>query len=343
MATPPIKLENQTHELYLKNAVDPEMLHRITNVGDFSFTAQTNFLGGWSEEKERRVTLLLQRTIQDALEASGFHNLASLEARRFRDGIEFQYLDPDYQFSYSIDGRGRIALKRPRSSAVAFHEWYRNFMPSMTHIVQRTIDIIDEELTGLSDKETDRNSGKIRKRTSIIQAERASYAFNVAVQIDHSDASQQLPVLPNIQVLNQTLLSRVPSNTGRLSDPAVVEPDEFGRIDYSVSRWNHRKKVAEHYSVSAPSNNRWKLLLFTFGYVGETYIPSDGDREKFNHADFLTGETTAEAYLDFFRQRSVCGFIRDVLYGAEGDGVSVGRGTEPKPPVGYAFQTPASW
>ncbi|WP_415940090.1 hypothetical protein [Streptomyces sp. 039-1] len=337
-------IEQQTYKLYLESSADPDILSRITNVGDFSFTAQTNFLGGWSEEKERRVTLLLQRTIQDALEASGFHNLAALEARRFRDGIEFQYLDPDYQFSYAIDGRGRIALKRPASSAVAFHEWYRNFMPSLPHIAFKTIETIDDELTGLSADEAEQNPTRPGKRKRIIQAERASYTFNVALQIDLLNPDQNPLVLPNIEVLNATLVNRVPSATGRLSNPAKMDPGEFGRIDYNVSRWNREKKVSEHYSVSAPSNNRWKLLMFKFSYVGETYVPSDGDREKFEQNEFLAGETAAEAYLDFLRQRCLCGFVRDILYGTQEQPSQVDEEeVERSSPIAFTFHTPAFW
>jgi hypothetical protein len=333
-------LEHLTHKAYLAGAADRGILDHITHVGDFSYTAQTNFLGGWSDEKERRVTLLLQSTLQNGLEESGFHNLASLEAKRFRDGIEFQYLDPDYQFSYALDGRGRILLSRPRSSSAAFHEWYRRFMPSFTHIVLSTVQTIDNELTGLGPEETGGKSSPVKPREKVIQVERASYSFNVAVEIEDSPSGQDLPLLPNIQVLNQTLLSRVPSGTGSLSDPVTMGPEEFGRIDYSVSRWNHQKKVAEHYSVSAPSNNRWRLLLFKFGYVGETYIPSAGERQKFNQDDFLTGETAAEAYLEFFRQKCLCGFIRDVLYGDRGrQGLSIVKPLTP----GFQFVTPAAW
>jgi len=338
------RLDEQTYEIYADGALDTEFLYQVTHVGDFNYIAQTNFLGGWQEDKERRVTLMLQRTLQDALEASGFHNLASLETRRLNDGIEFRYLDPDYQFSYAIDGRGRIVLNRPHSSAIAFHEWYRRFMPSLTHVVFKTVETFDEELTGFSREETERQSNRLTPREPVIQVERASYGFNVAVEVSDGGLDGSATPLPNIQVLNKTLLGRVPSSSGALGEPDTMGPEEFGRIDYSVIRWNHKKKASEHYSVSAPSNNRWRLLLFKFGYVGETYIPSDGEREKFNQDNFLTGETTAEAYLNFFRQKCICGFIRDVLLGEAGrQGLVHVRPPRPRTDTDYRFQTPASW
>jgi hypothetical protein len=338
----PDELDEYTWEQYLSDASNRKILEHITHVGHFTFTAQTNFLGGWDEDKDRRVTLLIQRNLQDALEESGFHNLASLEAVRFRDGLEFRYQDPDYQFNFGVDGRGRIMLSRPSSTAEAFHDWYRRFMPSFTQVLLTTVRIIDEELTGLKPDDNAPTSNQSKARQEVIRVERASYAFKVAVQIDvdNTRPGPEQPLLPNIQVLNQTLLSRVPSAAGSLSDPSGMGPQEFGRIDYSVSRWNEARKVAEHYSVSAPSNNRWRLLLFTFGYVGETYIPSAGNRKKFDDKEFLTGKTAFEAYLDFFRQRCVCGFLRDVLYGDRlSQGLKVVRPQEP----GFDFVTPTTW
>ena len=71
-------------DAYADGADDPDLIRSVTHVGTFSFDAQTNFLAGWSEGKERRVVFLLQRTLQDALEESGFHNLALLRTRSGR-------------------------------------------------------------------------------------------------------------------------------------------------------------------------------------------------------------------------------------------------------------------
>lgn len=342
------KLGDLAYEDYLAGAEDPSFLRNIvTNMGDFSYTAQTNFVGGWTwpDDKERRVTLILQRALQDALEASGFHNLALLETRRLRDGVEFHYLDPDYQFTYSVDGRGRLKLTRLRSSAHFFHEWYRRFMPSFTHVLYKTVETIDEELTGLTREENDRQFSKVTPREPIIQVERASYVFNIAVSVSNGGEGLPETQLPNIQLLNRTLLNRVPSENGTLREPDGMRPDEFGRIDYNVARWNHQRKASEHYNVSAPSNNRWQLLVFQFGYVGETYVPSVGEREKFNQDSFLTGETTSEAYLDFLRQRCLCGFVRDVLFGGRGrSGLTLVQPRQGPDQGGFRYgTTPAAW
>jgi hypothetical protein len=321
---------------YANGGDDPELIRSVTHVGNFSYEAQTNFLGGWSEEKERRVVFLLQRTLQDALEGSGFHNLGLLETRRLRDGIEFEYRDLDYGFSFSLDGRGRINISRRRSSAENFHEWYRRFMPSLTHIVLRTIEVIDDELTGFDRDGSDRvfPTGKVI-RPPVIQVERAAYNFQVVVEIELKESSRGRS-LPNIQVLNRSLLSRVPSDAGALTDPLTVAPEEFGRIDYQVNRWSRLNQISENYRVAAPSHNRWKLLLFDFQYMGDTYVPSNGDRLPFNQKTFLTGAVTSDAYLVFFRQHCLSGFMKDVLFGDRG---RLGLDDELK----FVYSTPASW
>ena len=325
-------------DAYADGADDPDLIRSVTHVGAFSFDAQTNFLAGWSEEKERRVVFLLQRTLQDALEESGFHNLALLRTRRLREGIEFEYSDLDYGFTFSLDGQGRINISRRRSSAEGFHEWYRRFMPSLTHIVLRTVEVLDDELTGFDREEADRYfpTGKT-KRDPVIQVERASYNFQVVVEISLKD-SERRPSLPNIQVLNRSLLRRVPSDAGALTDPLTVAPEEFGRIDYQVNRWNQAHQIFENYRVAAPSHNRWQLLLFEFQYGGDTYVPSTGNRLPFNQKAFLTGAVTSDAYLVFFRQHCLSGFMKDVLHGDRG---SRGLGDDPLSRIVYT--TPASW
>lgn len=306
-----------SYDNYKKGSTYPDFVESITQIGEFSYHAQTNFLGGWSEEKERRVIFRLQRTLQEALRLSGFHNQAQLETRRFRDGIEFNYGDPDYTFTYAIDGRGRIALTRPPSSARSFHEWYIRLMPSLTTIILRTIEMIDEELTGFDREEVDFDHNPDKKRDRVIQVETASYNFSVAVELSSLDSDSEA-TFPNIQILNQSLLRQVPSETGSLIVPSKAMPEEFGKIDYQVNRWQQPGSILEVYKVSAPSNRTWRLLAFDFSYAGVTYVPTVGEREPFSQGNFVTNARTAEAYLEFFRQRCLCGFMKDVLIGKSG-------------------------
>ena len=310
-----------TYDDYKSGSAFPHFVDSVTQVGQFSYSAQTNFLGGWSDEKERRVIFRLQRTLQEALRLSGFHNQAQLETRRFRDGIEFHYGDPDYTFTYAIDGRGRIALTRPASSASSFHEWYIRLMPSLTTIILRTIEMIDEELTGFDREEVDFDHNPDKKRDRVIQVETASYNFSVAVELSNIGSDSEA-TFPNIQILNQSLLRQVPSETGSLTQPSEAMPEEFGKIEYQVNRWQQPSRILEVYRVSAPSNNTWRLLVFEFSYAGTTYVPTVGERQPFSQGDFVTNARTAEAYLEFFRQRCLCGFMKDVLIGK-------GSGQEP--------------
>jgi hypothetical protein len=121
----------------------------------------------------------------------------------------------------------------------------------------------------------------------------------------------------------------VPSEDGTLTDPLSVVPEEFGRATYQVNRWRDPNKVLEMYEVSGPSVNEWTMLFFQFAYVGDTYIPSSGEREPFSQKAFVTGVQTTEAYLDFFRQRSICGFMKGVLAGEDGGNQDIRFSTPP--------------
>ena len=325
-------LKEITYEEYLKGSADPYFLQKIDHVAQFSYVAETNFLGGWDDKAVRRVIFRLQRTMQDTLKLSGFHNQSELQTRRFSDGIEFQYGDPDFSFTYSIDGAGRLRLSRRASSAKRFHEWYRRFMPSLPSIVMESLDTIDEELTGFDKHdETKKDYDPNKKRPPVIQVERASYNFQVAVRTPAPETGGAGDSIPNIRVLNHSLLRRVPSEDGTLTDPLSVVPEEFGRATYQVNRWRDPNKVLEMYQVSGPSVNQWTMLLFDFAYVGDTYIPSTGERQPFSQKAFVTGAQTTEAYLDFFRQRSVCGFMKGVLLGEDSRVQDI------------SFSTPPSW
>jgi len=330
------------YEDYLDGATNPEFAQMVTHVGEFTFLAQTNFLGGWSEDKERRVVFLLQRTLQEAIDTAGFHNQAMLETRKFENGLEFNYGDSDYSFSYAIDGRGRIQLSRRTSSAKNFHEWYRRFMPSLPAIVLATVEMIDDELTGFEPEEPEREYNKYKRRPRVIQVERAQYKFSVAIELSEQakvKAKTNESSLPNIRILNESLLHRVPSRVGSLTDPLTLRPEEFSRIDYQVNRWDEPNQNLEVFKVSAPSNNMWRLLIFDFIYGGDTYIPANGERARFNQNEFLSVIRTESAYLEFFRQRCVCGFLMDVLN--RGDTTSTGSRRPSGPP--HPFSTNFSW
>jgi len=325
-------LKDMEYSEYLSGAENPDFLERIENVAGFSYEAETNFLGGWPDDqnKVRRVIFLLQRTVQEALRLSNFHNQSRLETRRFTDGIEFQYGDPDYGFTFSLDGRGILRITRRSSSARQFHEWYRRFMPSLPSIVMESIDAIDEELTGFNREEAIWDQNKDKNRPRVIQVERASYNFRVAIQTppENQDSGTSIP---NIRVLNHSLLRRVPSANGTLTDPLSVEPDEFGRATYQVTRWRDPGKKLEMYQVSGPSDSEWTMLFFDFSYVGDTYVPAKGKRLAFDQTRFVTGAETAEAYLGFFRERAVGGFMHGVLEKESGMGATMN------------FSTPPSW
>jgi hypothetical protein len=325
------KLYDTSYETFIEEARRPALVAAIDYSAGFSFGVQTNFLGGWAEDKARRLIFRLQRSLHEALSLSGFHNQTSLETRRFEDGLEFRFSDPDYEFTMSVDGRGRINLLRAGSSSKRFHEWYRRLMPSLPSIVQRTVAALDEEMTGVGRDEFDDDANESKWRAPAIQVEKASFTFTVVVQVSPEGAGDAVSAAatPNIAILNRTLLRQVPSSTGELVDPLEVEPNEFGRVTYQVNRWRDPDKILETYLVSGPSNNGWTTLVFDFGFTGDTYVPSVGERQPFAQKTFITGARMAEAYLDFYRDRALSGFMHGVLLGADEEGAAGLGGRSP--------------
>ena len=307
-----VLLQDLSYEEFLTSSFQPSFLEAITHISGFSYTAETNLLGGWAEDKDRRVIFRLQSTIQEALKLSGFHNQGALKTRRFSDGVEFSYDDPDFEFTYILDGRGRIVLTRRGSTIRRFHEWYRRFMPSLPALIMESVNTMNEELTGYDREEVEKQRESAEGWQPVIKVERASYNFEMVFEIK-LDSARDEGVLLNVEILNESLLRRVPASDGSLVDPGSLDPDEFGRVTYQVNRWADAGRALEMYRVSGPSNNNWGNLYFDFSYLGDTYVPSEGERRPFKQEEFVTVGRTTEAYVNFFRDRAICGFVLGVL------------------------------
>ena len=307
-----VLLQDLSYERFVDEAAQPEFLAQLTHASGFSYVAETNLLGGWAEDKDRRVIFRLQSTIQEALKLSGFHHQAALTTRRLRTGVEFYYDDPDFEFTYTLDGNGRIVLTRQGSTIRQFHEWYRRFMPSLPALILDSVNTMNEELTGFDkdevEKQRDSNSGW----QPVIKVERASYNFHLVVAIKVDSLQEDVGLL-NVEILNESLLRRVPTRSGWLEDPKALDPNEFGKVTYQVNRWADGGRASEMYRVTGPSNNNWANLFFEFSYTGDTYVPTNGERRPFDQDEFVTLGRTAEAYTDFFRDRAICGFVQGVL------------------------------
>jgi hypothetical protein len=305
-------LQDLTYERFVANSSQPDFLEQLTHISGFTYIAETNLLGGWSEDKDRRVIFRLQSTIQEALKLSGFHNQVALTTRRFSDGVEFSYDDPDFEFTYFLDGAGRIVLTRRGSTIRQFHEWYRRFMPSLPALIMDSVNTMNEELTGFDKEEVEDQRESGANWRPVIKVERASYNFDLVIAIK-LDSIPERPGLLNVEILNESLLRRVPAGNGSLVDPKSLDPDEFGLVTYQVNRWADSGHAYEMYRVTGPSNNNWGNLYFYFSYAGDTYVPSEGERRPFEQDEFVTVRRTTDAYLDFFRNRAACGFVLGVL------------------------------
>lgn len=111
----------------------------------------------------------------------------------------------------------------------------------------------------------------------------------------------------------------LPDSEGRLARSEEQDPEAFGRINYLVNRWvgSEGERRREGYQVSAPSNNEWSSLWFTFTYIGDSYISPAGLRSPFNDRDFITARGALIPYVNFLRDRAIRGFVSTLTHGYE--------------------------
>jgi hypothetical protein len=182
-------------------------------------------------------------------------------------------------------------------------------MPSLQGIIETVKSAVNEEIsrtTGVKREDVDEQD--------YLQLQQAGYEFEViAYNFQRTNARNKSG---NLELMMRAL-TLLPDENGRLFNSVNQRPESFGRINYSVGRWTGPKEALrrEIYEASAPSNNDWSSIWFTFSYIGDSNTTPDGRRGAFVDRDFTTSRGAMVPYVDFFRDRALCGFVETLTEG----------------------------
>ena len=289
---------------------EPGIFESVRNLAKFRLIAKIGYAGRWQNTDEpRRISQKLYYYLLGTLNAAGFHDPGELEIYYQEGRFRISYNDPEYGFSISFNETGWIEVDRDGSSLERFHAWYTKLMPGMQGIFNTIRSSVNEDIN--------RNTGIRRADTDDqehLNLQQASYEFQIIGY--NFRQSNQKKRSSNLELMRKAL-TLLPNEEGRLSDSFAQDPTAFGRINYNVSRWvgaEHAKR-REAYQVSAPSNNEWSSLWFTFNYIGDSYISPEGARSPFDDKDFVSARGALAPYVGFLRNRALCGFISTLTEG----------------------------
>ncbi|GAA0429368.1 hypothetical protein [Actinoplanes campanulatus] len=297
-----------------------ESVRRIRNIHGFDFSAHLSGLGRWTNiANANRIALHLQAAVEEALSNAEFANIPALVVTIESERITFTYEDPEYGFNLYFDGSGAVVLRRGGSSLQTFHYWYTRFMPSMPGILTRAIAALDAELErslfasdGLLSVRPVKPRDEAKERVRVLSA--GFYFRIICHKIRYAGRSVR-----NLDVMTKNVASRLPDKTGRLSDaPPGADVQRYGRMDYKVSlRHEAEPCITQFLTVEAPRNSGWSGLFFDLAYVGENYTDQDGKRIEIDSELFLSSARCADAYVSFFRDMAIEGFLSSVTAGHE--------------------------
>ncbi|MGI5208395.1 hypothetical protein ACQEU6_43370 [Spirillospora sp. CA-108201] len=296
---------------------DSEIVKHIQNIHTFVHSVRLSGLGRWSDlVNPIRVALQIAGAVEEALIEAEFVNIASLDTAIEQERITFRFNDEDYGFELSFSGDGMITLRRDGSSLRAFHRWYTRFMPAMPGIINRAIAALEDELSR-SLQEISLSSSRehivndVAERVRVLSA---AFTFRVVCYHFHLD---DRPV-PNLDVMRRNVAIRLPDSKGRLTNANLEEGDlqRYRRMDYLASvRHEYEPCITQFLKVEAPSNSDWSGLFFQLSYSGENYMDTDGRRVALDPELFLSSARCADAYISFFRDMGIEGFMSSVTAG----------------------------
>jgi hypothetical protein len=294
----------------------------MRNIHGFGFSARLSGLGRWTNiVNSNRIALHLQAAMEEALSDAGFANIPDLEIAIEPERVTFRYDDPEYGFNLYFDGSGEILLRRGGSSLKTFHFWYTRFMPSMPGIITKAIAALDAELErslfasdSLLSMRPVKPKDEARERVRVLSG---GFTFRL---ICHA-IRQSGRSVRNLDVMRKNVASRLPDATGRLSDsPPGDDIQRYRRMDYKVSlRHEFEPCITQFMTVEAPSNSGWSGLFFNLSYVGENYTDQDDRRVEIDSELFLSSARCADAYVSFFRDMGIEGFLASVTSGYDFD------------------------
>ncbi|GHB41723.1 hypothetical protein GCM10010306_039160 [Streptomyces umbrinus] len=300
----------------------------VQNIREFSFYAVLSGVGRWSKLIDSsRVALRLHGAVEEALIQAKFANLPLLETAIADERLLFQFRDTDYAFDLSFYGDGRVQLTRPGSTLRTFHRWYTHFMPTIPDILRKAIDAFDTELHRTLEGEhvNDASADEIPRRVKLLTA---SFTFDIVChnfrRHRHNNHHAR-----NLDVMMENIAIRLPDAEGRINRDVGGNPlqgsfDDFGRMDYRVSRLHPtQESVSQHLQVMAPSASGWTGLFFHLVYSGEhSGADEHGGRVMLDAHHFLQPAAGADAYISFFRDIGLEGFVSSVTKGYDFDTTS---------------------
>lgn len=279
------------------SAVDA--IHSFELSVEFPSAYRLDLQGG----KRNSLMARLYRSVAEVLESAQLYDINNLSTVWVGDALRAAYDEPSYGFRVEVGEHLAVRMARSGSSLRLFHEWYRTIMPFTLGLISR-ISLDASELAGLDFDP---------------QPLRASYSFNI-LAYDFIQTRGKPPVS------SQNILSRLlpvrPGSDGRLrSLPAeevaagLVRP---GRADIAMTSLREIKAdviVNEIYSVQAPGSQGYRGIKFRFACVAEALDRGESGTAKlktFPPAGYLL-EHPEIAYVDFFRDRALKGFMHDLL------------------------------
>lgn len=291
-----------------------DSLLRNLNIRGFQFRAKLSGLGRWAKLVDSgRVALKVLAQVEEALVEANFVNVPAIETLIDPEGIMFRYSDTEFGFDLTIRGDGTVLLGRSGSSLKTFHNWYVGLLPSMPGILNRLVASLNDEIHRTlrpHDRADLRDKEDVEERIALLQA---GFSFEV---VSHGFTDDQGDDCRNLDVMRRNVAVRVPDAAGVMHTEQPLDFGSYGRMDYKVSlRHPLIPGISQFLAVEAPSNSDWRGLFFSFDYVGENYFTEDGRRRAVDTALFLSSARAADAYISFFRDIAVRGFLTSVLEG----------------------------
>lgn len=299
----------------------------VQNIRQFGFRAMLSGVGRWSRLiNSSRVALRLHGAIEEALDKAKFANLPGLDTAIDDERLLFQFRDPDHAFELSFYGDGRVELTRPGSTLRTFHRWYTRFMPAVPDILRKAIAAFDVELHRTLEGEQIESTAadEIPSRVKLLTA---AFEFDIVCHNFRRLRFQERA--RNLDVMMENIAIRLPDAEGRIARSANGAPhegnyEEFGRMDYRVSRRHPtQESVSQHLQVTAPAASDWSGLFFQLMYSGEhSGAEEQGTRVTLDTHHFLQPAAGADAYISFFRDIGLAGFVASVTDGYQFDTTS---------------------
>ncbi|HEY9267504.1 hypothetical protein ACFCYF_25290 [Streptomyces chartreusis] len=300
----------------------------VGNIRGFTFEAILSGVGRWVNLVDSsRVALRLHGAIEDALTEARFANIANLETTISDERLSFEFRDTDYAFGLDFYGDGRVVITRLGSTLRTFHRWYTHFMPTVPDILSKAIAAFDAELHRTLEG-NDSGSVPVDEIPQRVKLLTASFTFDVVCHNFRPYRENERQVR-NLDVMMENIAIRLPDINGRIdrtADGAALPGDfgSYGRMDYRVSRTHPvREGIVQQMQVMAPSASDWSGLFFQLVYSGAAFgSDARGERFRLDSQHFLQPAAAADAYISFFRNIGLSGFIHSVTDGYSFDTTS---------------------